>query len=238
MMNNHSILLVDDEMGLIKMLKTVLQKEGFVKIDSALTGSSALEKVQSTQYELIVLDVMLPDIEGFELCRKIREITYAPILFLTARTSDLDKLTGLEVGGDDYITKPFNPLEVVARIKAHFRRKAVYSHDKPKELNKIKLGNLEIDKNAAIVTLSGKTLELTSKEFELLILLAEHSNQVFTVTQLYERVWGMDSFGNDKTVTVHIMRLRKKLEVDPKNPKLIVNLRGIGYKLNPDGVEQ
>ncbi|WP_251868086.1 response regulator transcription factor [Enterococcus malodoratus] len=234
-MDNHSILLVDDEAGLIDMLKKILQKEGFVYIDSALTGAIALEKVQSKQYDLIVLDVMLPDIDGFELCREIRRFTYAPVIFLTARTSELDMLTGLGNGGDDYITKPFSPLEVVARIKAHFRRKEIYETNKIESSQFIKIGDLEIDKKSAIVQLSKKIIDLTAKEFELLVFFAEHPNQIFTITQLYEKVWGMNSLGDDQTVKVHIMRLRKKLESDSKNPKFIQNIRGLGYKLNSKG---
>ncbi|NMF04190.1 response regulator transcription factor [Clostridium beijerinckii] len=234
-MDNHSILLVDDEAGLIEMLKKVLKKEGFIFIDSALTGAVALNNVKNKQYDLIILDVMLPDIEGFELCREIRKFTYAPIIFLTARTSELDMITGFGTGGDDYITKPFSPLEVVARIKAHFRRKEIYETQKTGHSQYIKIGELEIDKNSAIVQLSKRTIELTAKEFELLVFFAEHPNQIFTITQLYEKVWGMDSLGDDQTVKVHIMRLRKKLESDSKNPKLIQNVRGLGYKLNAKG---
>lgn len=234
-MEDHRLLLVDDEQGLITMLKTVLEKEGFSSIDSALTGETALQKTASQEYDLIVLDVMLPDMHGFELCRKIRTFSFAPILFLTAKTSDLDKLTGLGAGGDDYMTKPFNPLEVAARIKARFRREEVYQKQSSQKKRTLMFDKLVIDSNAASVALSGRNIELTAKEFELLLFLAEHPNQIFTATQLYEQVWGMDSLGDDKTVTVYIMRLRKKLETDPKHPKLLLNLRGIGYKLNVGG---
>lgn len=234
-MDHHAILLVDDEQGLVKMLQTVLQKEGFHLVDSVFSGATAIKKVEAKQYDLIVLDVMLPDIDGFEVCRRIRDFSYTPILFLTAKTSDLDKLTGLGIGGDDYITKPFNPLEVVARIKAHFRREEVYQYQSKNLEQKIEYGNLHINKTEALVTLSGQKIELTAKELELLVFFAEHPNQIFTATQLYEKVWGMDSNGDDKIVTVYVMRLRKRLEAKPHKPQLFINLRGIGYKFHPGG---
>lgn len=231
-MENHRLLLVDDEQGLITMLKTVLGREDGYQIDSALSGRTAIEKAAVHEYDLIILDVMLPDIDGFEVCRQIRSFSFVPILFLTAKTSDLDKLTGLSIGGDDYITKPFNPLEVVARIKARFRREDVYQSSSEKAKQQLKFGELVIDRNAAKVMLSNRNVELTAKEFELLTFLAEHPNQVFTASQLYEKVWGMTSYGDDKTVTVYIMRLRTKIENDSKHPQLLLNLRGIGYKFN------
>lgn len=231
-MYSQKILIVDDEPGIVHMLKTILIKEGYNFIDSAFKGQEAIEKVIRNQYDLIVLDVMLPDIDGFRVCQNIREYTNVPILFLTARSGDLDKLTGLGIGGDDYITKPFNPLEVVARINVQFRRKELY--EKNNNISEVYyFKNIKIDKKAAQLWKYGEEINCPAKEFELLLFLVEHPNQVFTAGQLYEKVWGYDSFGDEKTVAIHIMRLRKKIEENAKEPLLIVNLRGIGYKFVP-----
>lgn len=231
-MKNQKILIVDDEIGIIQMLETVLRKEGYTMIGRALTGGEALEAVRSTAFDLIVLDVMLPDTDGFQLCQQIRVQTNAPILFLTARTSDLDKLTGLSIGGDDYITKPFNPLEVVARINVQFRRMMLSQVNSQKQ-DVYEMGHIRLVRKAAQLWVHGEEVNCPAKELELLFFLADHPNQVFTAGQLYERIWGYDSVGDEKTVAIHIMRLRKKIEENPKMPVIIVNLRGIGYKFVP-----
>lgn len=231
-MRSQKILIIDDEPGIVKMLETILRKEGYTFIGSAFTGQEALEKISRHPYDLILLDVMLPDTDGFHLCQKIRKFTVAPILFLTARSSDLDKLTGLGIGGDDYITKPFNPLEVAARIHVQFRRLEQYQAiAQTTEIYRV--GRVVIDKKAAQLWVNGEEIPCPAKEFELLRFLADHPNQVFTAGQLYEHVWGYDSMGDEKTVAIHIMRLRKKIEQDAKQPALIVTLRGIGYKFVP-----
>jgi DNA-binding response OmpR family regulator len=214
------------------MLETMLRKEGYTFISSAVTGREAMEKISRNPYDLIVLDVMLPDTDGFQLCQEIRLHTNAPILFLTARSGDLDKLTGLGIGGDDYITKPFNPLEVAARINAQFRRQKQYQ-DTSQKTKVYQFGSVTINRNAAELWVDGKEVPCPAKEFELLLFLADHPNQVFTAGQLHENVWGYDGLGDEKTVAIHIMRLRKKIEPDAKRPSLIVNLRGIGYKFVP-----
>lgn len=231
-MSTNKILIVDDEKGLVEMLELVLKKEGFSCIDSADTGKYAIKKIEENPYDLILLDVMLPDIDGFEVCAKIRNSTNAAILFLTAKTSDLDKITGLGIGGDDYITKPFNPLEVVARVKAQFRRDERYKDLAVTHRTEVfKFSNVLINKKSAKVTVNGKEIYFPAKEYELLLFLAEHPNQVFTAAQLYERIWDLESIGAEKTVSVHIGRIRKKIEKDAKNPQIIATLRGIGYKL-------
>lgn len=231
-MYNNKILIIDDEIGIINMLETVLRKEGYTLIKGAVTGKEALSILNHTSFDLILLDVMLPDTNGFELCQKIRVITDAPILFLTARTSDLDKLKGLSIGGDDYITKPFNILEVVARINIQFRRMKVHETKQNKQ-EILEMGYLYIDLKAAQLKVKGQEIHCPAKELELLFFLAQHPNQVFTAGQLYENIWGYDSMGDEKTVSIHIMRLRKKIEVNPKSPQIIINLRGIGYKFVP-----
>ncbi|SEA32635.1 DNA-binding response regulator, OmpR family, contains REC and winged-helix (wHTH) domain [Lachnospiraceae bacterium NK3A20] len=216
------------------MLRTVLHKEGYSLVDSAYTGQEAIEKTKQNQYDLVLLDVMLPDIDGFQVCGSMREHTLAPILFLTARTGDIDKLTGLGIGGDDYITKPFNPLEVVARINVQFRRMEQYQKAEKNAIQDVlRFGHVVIDRKAAQLWVDDEEVSCPAKEFELLLFLAEHPNQVFTAGQLYENIWGLDSMGDEKTVSVHIGRIRKKIEKDMKNPEFIVNLRGIGYKFVP-----
>ncbi|XID94978.1 response regulator transcription factor [Paenibacillaceae bacterium WGS1546] len=231
-MRSHKILIIDDEPGIVKMLETILRKEGYTSIGSAFTGQEAMEKINHHSYDLIVLDVMLPDADGFQLCQKIRQYTAVPILFLTARSSDLDKLTGLGIGGDDYITKPFNPLEVAARIHVQFRRLEQYQ-SASQATETYCFGPVVIDKKAAQLWVNGEQISCPAKEFELLLFLVDHPNQVFTAGQLYEHVWGYDSMGDEKTVAIHIMRLRKKIEQDAKQPSLIITLRGIGYKFVP-----
>jgi DNA-binding response OmpR family regulator len=231
-MRLQKILIVDDEPGITKMLETILYKEGYTAISSAYTGREAMEKINRNPYDLIVLDVMLPDTDGFRLCQEIRQHTTVPILFLTARSGDLDKLTGLGIGADDYITKPFNPLEVAARINVQFRRLEQYQNvAQTTEVHQF--GHVILDKKAAQLWVDGQPVPCPAKEFELLLFLADHPNQVFTAGQLYEHIWGYDSIGDEKTVAIHIMRLRKKIEPNAKQPSLIINLRGIGYKFVP-----
>ncbi|SDF75835.1 DNA-binding response regulator, OmpR family, contains REC and winged-helix (wHTH) domain [Fontibacillus panacisegetis] len=233
---NEHILLVDDEKGILTMVTTILKKEGFHRITTASTGKEALRLVSAEVFNLIVLDVMLPDCTGFELCQQIRSHTSVPILFLTARSGDLDKILGLGIGGDDYITKPFNPLEVVARIQSQLRRQQLYSAETQHKANVMNFGSFVVDKGAAQLIVNDNVIHCPAKEFELLSFLCTHPNQVFTALQLYEQVWGMSLMGDEKTVVIHISRLRKKIEIDSSNPKIIVNVRGIGYKFIPPRV--
>lgn len=232
-MRNEHILLVDDETGILTMLKTLLEKEGFKRIVTAATGGEAIRKVEADSFDLIVLDVMLPDTDGFDLCQQIRRHTSVPILFLTARSDNMDKLMGLGIGGDDYMTKPFYPLEVIARIKAHLRRKTLYQSSVQLKSNTLDFGLFAIHKSAAQLSVNGTDTPCPAKEFELLLFLCEHPNQVFTALQLYEQVWGKALFGDEKTVVIHISRLRKRIEADPSDPKFIVNIRNLGYKFIP-----
>ena len=222
------ILIVDDEVGLMDMVEIVLKKEGFQHIVKSDTGQKALTEISKSNFQLIILDVMLPDIDGFTLCSEIRKITYAPIIFLSAKTSDFDKLNGFMAGGDDYITKPYNPLDLVARVKAISRRQTIYQAEK--NLDKVKFSNIEFDINSAELWVEDKKVNLPAKEFELLKFFCLNPNHIFSSSQLYESIWGMDSFGDDKTVSIHVMRLRKKIEKDYKHPELLVNVRGLGYK--------
>lgn len=228
-MEHGKILLVDDEIAILTMLKTILTKEGFTNIDTATTAEEALSYCKQQSYDLILLDVMLPGQSGFDICPQIRQLTNAPIFFVTARTSDLDKLSGFALGGDDYITKPFNPLEVVARIKAQLRR----IQAQPEISTTLQFPQLTIHTASGDVYFQEKAVELSAQVYQLLLFFAKHPNQLFTKSQLYENVWQDAYLGEDNTVMVHIRKLRQKIEDDPSNPERIVTVRGLGYKFVP-----
>ncbi|MFJ8530393.1 response regulator transcription factor [Bacillus sp. NPDC094106] len=232
-MRTEKILLIDDEQGILDMLVLTLKKENFIHITTAINGTETLNLIKNHSFDIILLDVMLPDIDGFELCRQIRNYTNTPILFVTARSSDLDKLTGLGIGGDDYITKPFNPLEVAARINVQLRRQRILLDHQQVENSNLHFQSFSLYPSEGRMTVHGKPVHCTAKELELLTFLCTHPNRIFTAEQLYEQVWRLSSMGDDKTVVMHISKLRKKIEVDPKSPKYIINLRGIGYKFMP-----
>jgi len=231
-MEQANILLVDDEIGILQLLEITLKKEHFIHIEKATTGRETLRLVKEQAFDVILLDIMLPDTDGFELCTEIRKQTDTPIIFVSARSTDFDKLTGLGIGGDDYITKPFNPMEVVARLRAILRRQKMY---KSRELKQTvyDYGYFTFNPDSATLTVQEERVDCTAKELELLHFFCRHPNHIFTTSQLYEQVWGNDVFGEEKTVTIHIAKLRKKLGDDTRNPKIIVNLRGIGYKFLP-----
>ncbi|WP_366162006.1 response regulator transcription factor [Bacillus infantis] len=230
-MENAEILLVDDEKSIVKLMETVLRKEGFSSIHTAYTAEEALECVSRHSIDIVVLDVMLPGQSGFDICPKIREISDAYILFLTARVSDLDVLTGFAIGGDDYITKPFNPLEIAARIKARLRRNQAASPAIKETGRKHDFGRFFLDEEAGDLIVEGKAVQTPAQVFLLLQYLCQHPNTVISKTQMLEAVWGFDSFVDDNTVTVHIRRIRERIEKDPSHPELLVTVRGLGYKL-------
>ncbi|MFY9114997.1 MAG: response regulator transcription factor [Dethiobacteria bacterium] len=222
------VLIVDDEKTLVKALKFNLEKEGF-QIDAAYDGKEAVEKINDPEqkYDLIILDLMLPGIDGFEVCRIIRKKMDIPIIMLTARGEDIDKVLGLELGADDYLTKPFNPRELVARMKSVLRR----VESRPEVLKKyIKVGDIRIDLLQRKVRLREEEVELTSKEFALLSFFATNTGKVFSREELLEQVWGYNYYGDARTVDVHIRHLREKIERDPGNPELIITVWGTGYK--------
>lgn len=233
-MEGVKILIVDDEKAIVKMLETVLRKEGFTSIISAYSCAEALRSAASGEVHFILLDVMLPDGNGFDLCPKLRQLTDAHILFLTARASDLDVLTGFATGGDDYVTKPFNPLEIAARIKARLRRPAVaapggVSTEPVRQV--YRYGRFTLDESAGELTVEGKPVACPAQVYQLLLFFCKNPGIVFSKTQLYEAVWGYDSLADDNTVMVHIRKLRERIEVDPGNPEYVVTVRGLGYKL-------
>ena len=236
LLNTEKILIVDDEEGLLKLLKVTLNKEGYGHLTCVTTGTEALKHVAGNPYDLIILDVMLPDYSGFDLCTEIRRHTIAPIIFLTARSSDYDKLSGLAIGGDDYITKPFNTMELVARIKSIFRRRKLDQDHFTKDTTGGQIfeqGYFSLDTSQAVLKVNGAEVECTAKELELLEFFCRNPNKVFTASHIYDSVWGLPRYGGDKTVTIHISKLRKKLLDDGKPYKVILNLRGIGYKFIP-----
>ncbi|RJX38691.1 DNA-binding response regulator [Paenibacillus pinisoli] len=238
-MNHASILLVDDELSILEMMKTVLRKEGFADIDTVRSAEEALEACAAKTYHIIVLDVMMPGRSGLEAAPFLRQLTDAPILFLTARTSDFDKLSGFAVGGDDYITKPFNPMEVVARIRSQLRRyMAVLQQNGQGEARSegkngtiYDYGRFQVHEEAGELMVNGQSVGCPALVFQLLLYLCKNPNRIFSKSELYEQVWGVDALNDDNTVMVHIHRIRERIEEDPSRPKFIVNVRGMGYKL-------
>jgi two-component system, OmpR family, response regulator RegX3 len=224
------ILVVDDEREIVDLVRIVLTKEGFSRIESAMDGGEAVRKARRFQPHIIVLDVMLPDMSGFDICREIRGFSEAPVLFLTARSADADKLTGFDAGGDDYVTKPFNPLELAARVKAICRRLKL-SGDVPEPTRLYDFGRFRVDEGAGQLWVDEVVVPCPAMEFKLLSFLCAHPNRVFSRQQLYEQVWGEASLGDENTVMVHIRRLREKIERDPSRPEFLVTVRGLGYKL-------
>lgn len=236
------ILLIDDEQEILDLLEAVLHKEGFQQVEKARTGQAAIERCQSWQPDAIVLDIMLPDIDGFEVCRQLRTFTYAPILFLSARSDDLDKLLGLGIGGDDYVTKPFSPKEVAFRLKAQLRRSeypnaaAVQAPEaEPAGEQVYQFGDVCLNAARAEVTRAGQAVTLTAKEYQLLLYLVQNPNRIHSKQKICDAVWGETYLGLDNTITVHIRRLREKLEPDPSNPVYIQTVIGLGYKLSTRG---
>lgn len=217
-MEEIAVLIVDDEQGLRDMLTTVLKKEGFLQVKHAATGREALQVVMESHVDVIVLDVMLPDNDGFEVCRQMRLYTDAPILFLTARDTDLDKLMGFGIGGDDYITKPFNPLEVVARMKARMKYRKVSTVAMKPTLRTLDFGYFRLELESGVLFVEDKQVECPAREWLLLVFLCKHPNRIFSVRQLYEAIWSEAYLGDEKTVVIHISRLRKKLNLIPSTP--------------------
>ena len=227
---SKKVLIIEDEVSISDIIKFNLTKEGY-DTETAYDGADGLEKALKGNADLILLDVMLPKMDGFEVCKRVREVSTVPILMLTAKEEEVDKVLGLELGADDYITKPFGMRELLARIKANIRRTDVVAEAQAEPVSSdIKLfGDLSLDMNRFEVKKGGKTLDLTLREFELLKYLAEREDRVFSREQLLEEVWGYEYYGDIRTVDVTVRRLREKLEDDPGDPKFILTRRGIGY---------
>lgn len=225
---DKKILIVDDEKPIADILKFNLQKEGY-SVELAFDGQQAIEKTHKFIPDLILLDIMLPKMDGFAVCKKLRESFQMPIIMLTAKEEEVDKVLGLELGADDYITKPFGVRELLARVKANLRRLDLPRENGESHGNIIKSGNLVIDLNKYEGRKDGKVIELTLREFELLKYLASQEEQVFTRETLLEDVWGYEYYGDVRTVDVTIRRLREKIEDDSSNPRYIITKRGVGY---------
>lgn len=225
---DRRILVVDDEKLIVKGIRFSLEQDD-MKVDCAYDGEEALELAKENKYDLILLDVMLPKQDGFEVCQMIREFSDVPIIMLTAKGDDMDKILGLEYGADDYITKPFNILEVKARIKAILRRVSKSGRDKEENLKLIVKGDMKIDSESHRVFIGEKEVNLTAKEFDLLELLAMNPAKVYSREALLNIVWGYEYPGDARTVDVHIRRLREKIEKNPSDPKYVYTKWGVGY---------
>jgi DNA-binding response OmpR family regulator len=231
-MANEKVLIVDDEMELAEIVGDYLKAEGY-KVSLCFDGEQALGAFSSFNPQLVILDVMLPKVDGMEVCRALRSKSEIPVIMLSARSGDIDKILALGLGADDYMTKPFSPGELVARVKAQLRRYTRMSvpHD---ESSNLQFGSLSIDEKSYTAEVDGKDANLAAREFELLIFMAKHPGQVFTREQLFNQIWGFDEYGDINTVTVHIRKIREKLEKDPANPVYIKTVWGVGYKFDGD----
>lgn len=223
------ILIVEDEEAIADLEKDYLENASF-QVDLAIDGEQGYHLALTGKYDLIILDVMLPKMDGFTLLKKIREDQNIPILLVTAKKEDIDKIRGLGLGADDYITKPFSPGELVARVKAHLNRYQSIIEDRDFTGDVLHIRGIKLDKTARRVFVLGQEKRLTTKEFDLLLFFMEHPNQVFTKEELFKEVWDNDYYGDIATVVVHIKKLREKIEADPVNPQYIVTVWGCGYR--------
>ena len=227
------ILVVDDEKVLVKGIKFNLENEGY-QVETGSDGEEAVEKARAGQFDLIILDLMMPKIDGLQACMKIREFSNVPIIMLTARSEDADKIIGFECGADDYITKPFNIREVKARIRALLRR-AGQTAQQEKSANRLTRGSIVLDTDARAAWRDGQPVELTAKEFDLMELLMRNPGRVYSRESLLDLVWGYDYQGDTRTVDVHVRRLREKLELNPAQPEYIITKWGVGYYFSDRG---
>jgi len=228
-MAKKKILVVDDEEKIVRIVKAYLEREGYT-VAAAYDGKAALAMARAEAPDLVLLDLMLPEVSGWDVCRSLRAESNVPIIMLTARDEDTDKIVGLELGADDYVTKPFNPRELVARVRAVLRRA-----ESPQEKRRMVFGDLTVDLDKHEVRHAGRLVELTPTEFELLRVLAEAPGRVYSRMQLLDKVQGYAYEGYERTIDSHIKNLRKKLEADPEKPRYIVTIRGVGYKLGQGG---
>lgn len=228
------ILVADDEKDIRDLIKISLEENGYTVL-TAQNGKEAWDILSAQEVHLAILDVMMPVMDGFNLLRKIREHSTLPVIFLTARTDEMDKVLGLGLGADDYLAKPFSIAELVARVGAQLRRNNEYLSPREKSGASITYGNLSIDKEKCCAFKNGEPIELGAKEYKLLLHFIEHPERVFTKRQLYQAVWGEEYYFDDNTVMVHISRIRNRIEDDPQEPKYLKTIRGIGYKLHYTG---
>ncbi|WHX64189.1 vancomycin resistance response regulator transcription factor, VanR-F/VanR-M family [Peribacillus frigoritolerans] len=230
-MENIKILIADDDVEIADLVAIHLEKEGY-RVIKVSDGQETIDVIQTQPIDLLILDIMMPKMDGYEVTRRIREKHNMPIIFLSAKTSDFDKVQGLVIGADDYMTKPFIPIELVARVNAQLRRFMKLNQPKYKQNSNLEFGGLTISPEQRTVTLYGKNIELTPKEFKILYLLASNPNKVYNAEDIFQKVWGDAYYEGGNTVMVHIRTLRKKLEEDNRKNKLIKTVWGVGYKFN------
>ena len=223
------ILIVEDEVAIADLEKDYLELSGF-EVEIENDGKSGLNRALSEDFDLFILDLMLPEVDGFEICRQIREKKNTPILMVSAKKDDIDKIRGLGLGADDYVTKPFSPSELVARVKAHLARYERLIGSNVPENDIVEIRGIRIDKTARRVWVNGEEKQFTTKEFDLLTFLAEHPNHVFTKEELFREIWDMESIGDIATVTVHIKKIREKIELNTAKPQYIETIWGVGYR--------
>ena len=223
------ILIIEDEESISELEKDYLELSGF-EVDIAADGETGLKKALEEEYDLYILDVMLPGVDGFEICKRIRQVKNTPIIIVSARKDDIDKIRGLGLGADDYVTKPFSPSELMARVKAHLARYDRLVGENPNKNEIIEIRGLKIDKTARRVYVNGEEKAFTTKEFDLLTFLAENPNHVYTKEELFRNIWDMESIGDIATVTVHIKKIREKIEADTSKPQYIETIWGVGYR--------
>lgn len=235
-MSGIKVLVVDDDADIREVIRLYLENNG-ISVLLAGEGSTAIQVVAEQQPNLIILDVMLPGIDGFEVCQAIRKRSDVPILFLSAKEDDMDKIVGLGIGGDDYITKPFSPAVLVAKVKAHLRRSRLLAQgnflENEQRVNVLEFSGLSIDMDSCVVKVDDAPIALSTKEYHLLCYLATRPNHVCSVEQLFDSIWGEEALGDYRTVMVHISNLRRKIERDPIKPQYIMTVRGFGYKFIP-----
>ncbi len=223
------ILIVEDEMAIAELEKDYLELSGF-EVEIENSGDQGLLRALKEEFDLVILDLMLPGMDGFEICKNIRSEKNIPILMVSAKKEDIDKIRGLGMGADDYITKPFSPSELVARVKAHLARYERLIGDSARENEVIEIRGLKIDKTARRVYVNNEEKSFTTKEFDLLTFLAENPNRVYTKEELFQKIWDMDSIGDIATVTVHIKKIREKIEFNTSKPQYIETIWGVGYR--------
>lgn len=227
---NRKILIVDDEVELLNLLKMVLTKEGFENIYTAQNGKDAIDLFEKVNPDLAMLDVMLPDMEGYDICKIIRKASNIPVLFLSAKGEELDRVMGLAIGADDYITKPFSPKEVALRVKIQLTKYIMINNNIPNKKEKLIVKPFEVDEEKVEVRKNGEIIELKPKEYKMFLYMLKHKNQIISKEKFCDDVWGEDFFGFDNTIMVHIRKLREKIEENPSKPKYILNVKGLGYK--------
>ena len=226
----YNILVVDDEKEIVNAIEIYLNKEGY-NIIKAYNGNQALKEIEKQEVHLVILDIMMPDLDGIQTAKKIREKYTMPIIMLSAKSEDYDKVLGLNTGADDYITKPFNPIELIARVNSGIRRYTEFGNISKQQNNLFKTGDLEINDETKEVTLDGKNIKFTPTEYNILRFLLKNKGKVFSIDQIYENVWEEESYGAENIIAVHIRHIREKIEINPREPKYLKVIWGIGYKI-------